>query len=337
MLAQRRRRWLHRTERKWTAEVAPTLVAGVAAVADTAWRTEAVVFTSTSVAIATVTRPGCEQRFIVKVPWSVESAERVRRHARVLTALRTDRRVDSLRPIMPRQVGQGSVGGHYYCVEQALAGVSASTMALRPAPRAALLRAAARLIGDLHARTHQQTLLDGATVEAWVDTPLRRIERFSRGRRSRNRLRDAVGRLRDELMTALVGRTVRTAWIHGDFWPGNLLMAPATAQVTGVVDWDCASAHQLPLHDLLHLHVLTRRLARGDELGDVVVHALRGGIDQALDVPAGEVASWLDGIPQRSAVLLYWLRHVLLFMDSEGHHDNPRWLRGNVEHVLGNV
>ena len=107
--------------------------------------------------------------------------------------------------------------------------------------------------------------------------------------------------------------------------------------MTGIVDWDQAAARQLPLHDLLHLHVLARRLARGDELGEIVVHALRHGIDRTLDVPADEAADWLDGIPPRPALLLYWLRHVLLFIDSEGDHDDPRWIRGNVERVLVNV
>jgi aminoglycoside phosphotransferase (APT) family kinase protein len=130
---------------------------------------------------------------------------------------------------------------------------------------------------------------------------------------------------------------VRTSWIHGDFWPGNLLSAQPGGLVTGVVDWDCASDQQLPLHDLLHLHVFTRRLTRGDELGHIVVRALRSGIGDALGVSAGEVATWLDGVPQRPAVLLYWLRHVLLFIDSESHRDKPYWLRANVEHVLVNI
>jgi aminoglycoside phosphotransferase (APT) family kinase protein len=329
--------WLRRAERRWTAAVAPRLVAGVTAAGDAGWRTEALAFTSTSVAVATVTRPGATRSFVVKVPWTAEGAEGLRRQAAVLAMLRRDSRLPSLRPVLPRCVGQGEVEGRYYCVEEALPGVPANAIMLRRTGRAALLGAATRVIGDLHARTREQTLLGGAAVEAWVDAPVRRLEAFAATRPQRDRLLDAVWRLREELTATLVGRTVSTSWIHGDFWPGNLLAAPPGAQVTGVVDWDRAAARQLPLHDLLHLHVLARRLARGDELGDVVIRALRQGIDEALGVPAGEVAAWLDGIPQRPALLLYWLRHILLFIDSEGDHDNPRWLRGNVERVLVNV
>ncbi|WP_446220876.1 hypothetical protein [Micromonospora sp. IBHARD004] len=78
-------------------------------------------------------------------------------------------------------------------------------------------------------------------------------------------------------------------------------------------------------------------MAGGEELGEAVVRALRRGIGEALDVPAREVAAWLDTVPQRAALLLYWLRHILLFIDSEGDHDNPRWFRGNVDRVLVNV
>jgi aminoglycoside phosphotransferase (APT) family kinase protein len=335
-LLERRTRWLHRPEREWAGEIAPRLVTAVAA-ADADWRTETVDFTSTSLAVVTVGCPGSLRRFVVKVPWTAHGAESLRRQADVLASLHHDLRLCGLHPLMPRCIEQGEVDGRYYCIEEALQGVPASAVMARRARRTPLLAAATRIIGDLHARTREVTLLDRATVEAWVHAPLLRLEAFSAGQRHRNLLLGAIGRLRGELDSALAGRTVHTSWIHGDFWPGNLLAARSGTDVTGVVDWDGASPRQLPLHDLLHLHVFSRRLARGDELGDVVVRALYGGIGEAIDVPSGQVATWLDDIPQRSAVLLYWLRHVQLFIDTEGHHDNPRWLRANVERVLVNV
>jgi aminoglycoside phosphotransferase (APT) family kinase protein len=332
-----RTHWLHRSERQWAGRVAPLLAANVMADPDAAWRTEKVIFTGTSVAVVTVARLGSAQRFMVKMPWTAEGVTGLRRQADVLATLQLDPRLHTLRAVMPRCVWQGEIDGRYCCIEEALPGVPASAMVLQRERRAALLRNSTRLIGDLHVRTREQTLLDDAAVEAWVDAPLRRIEASIAIRPGRDRLIDAANRLREELTIALLGRVARTAWIHGDFWPGNLLSAPSGAHVTGIVDWDCASVRQLPLHDLIHLHAFSLRLTYGDELGDIVVRALRSGIVETLGVPAGEVAGWLDGIPQRSAVLLYWLRHVLLFIDSENHHDNPRWLRANVERVLANV
>ncbi|MEV6925032.1 aminoglycoside phosphotransferase family protein [Dactylosporangium sp. NPDC051485] len=330
-------RWLHREERRWTAAAAPRLVAGATSIRNTGWRTETVSFTSTSVAVATVIRSGSPDRYVVKVPWTAAGAASLRRQATVLAMLRQDPRLPNLRPVLPRCLAQGTIEGRYYCVEEALPGVSAMGLMVRRAWRTMLLRAATGLISDLHARTGEQTVLDRSTVRAWVDAPLRRLEEFALTLSQPPRVVDAVGRLHEELIAVLVGRTVRVSWIHGDFWPGNLLAAPPGGQVTGVVDWDCATPGQLPLHDLLHLHVLARRLTGGDELGDIVVRALHRGIEETLDVSARDVDAWLDTIPQRAALLLYWLRHTLLFIDSEGDHDNPRWLRGNVERVLVSV
>jgi aminoglycoside phosphotransferase (APT) family kinase protein len=329
--------WLHREERRWTAAVAPRLVADATSTWDTGWRTETVIFTSTSVATATVVHSRSPQRYVVKVPWTAAGVEGLRHQAAVLATLRQEPRLPGLRPMLPRCVGQGEIAGRYYCLEEALPGVPAGPLMVRRTRRAAVLRAATTAIGDLHAHTRTQTVLDRPAVLAWVDTPLRQLEEFGLTRPQPTRLLDAVGRLREELVGVLVGRTVHVSWIHGDFWPGNLLAAPPTGQVTGIVDWDCAASGQLPLHDLLHLHVLARRLAGGDELGDIVVRALHRGIDQTLGVPVGEVAGWLDTIPERAAVLLYWLRHILLFIDSGGDHGNPRWLRENVERVLVNL
>ncbi|SIM50463.1 phosphotransferase family protein [Micromonospora cremea] len=329
-------RLLHGRERSWTAAVAPRLVAQATATDNTRWRTETVAFTSTSVAVATVRCRATGCRYVVKVPWTDQAVEGLRRQAEVLDLLGSNQRLPDLRSLLPSCAAQGEVEGRYYCVEGALRGVAASGLMLRRTRRAALLASASRVIRDLHQRTRERTLLDRDAVADWVDAPLRRLEKYVATHPRRDRLLDTVWRLREELLAALVGRTVSISWIHGDFWPGNLL-ATSSGEVTGIVDWDRAAARQLPLHDLLHLHILARRLARGDELGEIVVHALRHGIDRTLDVPAAEAASWLDGIPPRPALLLYWLRHMLLFIDSEGDHDDPRWIRSNVERVLVDV
>ena len=334
-LARRRTVWRHRAEREWAARIAPQLVGRVAPDAD--WRTEKADFTSTSVAVVAVFSPGSARRFVVKVPSTEQGAARLRRQAGVLADLRRDPRLGPLHRLMPRCVEQGEVDGRYYCVEEALSGVPAHAVMQRRWSREVFLPAATRVIGELHARTREEVRLDDATVHAWVHAPLRHLAASSAGKYRADVYVDGIRRLRDELDRSLAGRTVRSSWIHGDFWPGNLLTSRQGTDVTGVVDWDGASARQLPLHDLFHLHIFSRRLASGVELGDVVVHALHGGIDEAIGVPVGQIATWLDDIPPRTAILLYWLRHIVLFFDMEGHHDNPRWLGANVRHVLASV
>ncbi|HET8684578.1 MAG TPA: aminoglycoside phosphotransferase family protein, partial [Micromonosporaceae bacterium] len=321
------RRWGLR--RAQIARAAPRLVGEAGAAGR--WRTDRVTVTSTGVAVAVVGCRSTGRRLVLKMPYTSEGAQRLDRQAEVLTALHADPRLDGWRSVAPRHLGHGEAGGRPYWVEEAVAGRSPSAALLRGGRDGEVLDTAATLVAGLHARTGEQRLLDRATVEAWVEQPLRRIEAYCTGR-ARARLLEAAGQVRAELSAALAGRTVRACWIHGDFWPGNLL---ASGRVTtGVVDWDQAGAGQLPLHDLLHLHVMARRMTAGDELGGVVVRALREGVTAAVGVGPDRVASWLGGIPPRPAVLLYWLRHVSLFIDSEGHRDNPRWLRGNVERVL---
>jgi aminoglycoside phosphotransferase (APT) family kinase protein len=225
--------------------------------------------------------------------------------------------------------------GRSYWVEEALIGTPVTAAVLRQQGGESLLDDAIGFIGDLHHRTSEWTYLDDDTVWEWVEQPLCRIEAYVTARPRAGQLMEPLGWLRSELTNTLAGRKVRTCWIHGDFWPGNLLAWGSV--VSGVVDWDRAAAHQLPLHDLLHTYFFARRLATGEELGDLVARALRGGIGEAVGLPANRVTAWLGGIPPRSAILLYWLRHISLFIDSEGHRDHQRWLAGNIDHVLGHV
>jgi hypothetical protein len=60
-------------------------------------------------------------------------------------------------------------------------------------------------------------------------------------------------------------------------------------------------------------------------------------VPEAIGVRAGLVDAWTDGIPPRAALLLCWLRHATLFLDSDGHRDNRYWLGSNVDKVLLHV
>jgi hypothetical protein len=334
-LARQRRLGRQRGPRRsWLFQTAPELVAvAVPAVGKAVWQTERVAFTSTLVAIAVVSCDVTQRRAIVKMPCTPEGVETLRRQDDVLAALHADPRSTHWRRLVPRNLGRGEVQGYPYWVEEALPGTPVTAAMLRRRRDGCVLDAAVRLIDELRVSTSERKVLDEGTAQEWVERPLRRVEESDAVRTSR--FVAAIGCLRTELTSALVGRTVNTSWIHGDFWPGNLLIRGR--RVTGIVDWDRASPHELQLHDLLHAYAFSRRLVTGQELGEVVVEAMQRGIADAIGIPADRVACWLDGIPERSAVLLYWLRYISFFIDSEGHRDNPRWIRGNVDRVLANI
>jgi aminoglycoside phosphotransferase (APT) family kinase protein len=334
MLGPATRQWRHQSELRWVAAVAPRLLSHVEGIPEDGWRTEAVKWTGTSVAVAVVAHQRSTRRLIVKVPAGADGAANLRRQVHVLLALARDPRLQDWRAVVPHPVHQGEVDGKYYCIEEALPGEQGALLLRRGRRAWALLDASAQLIDGLHSRTAQERPLDEAAVEAWVNLPLRRLEQLARAHGRGGELRAGVERLRRELSGSLLNRTVRLSWIHGDYWPGNILASTQSRRITGIVDWDQAAADQLRLHDLLHLHLYARCLRRGEELGEVVIEALRAGVPEAIGVRADRVDAWIDGIPPRASLLLYWLRHVTLFLDSDGHRDNRYWIRTNIENVL---
>jgi hypothetical protein len=330
-------RWRRLPELRWAARVAPRLVAGLEEGRQAEWRTEAVTCTETSVAVVMVAHRIYDRRLVVKIPATAEGSASLKRQVRTLSAIAEDPRLQDWEAALPWTVHEGEVDGRYYCVEEAVPGEQAARLMMRGGHPSALLDASARLIDGLHSRSSQERRVDDAAIEAWVDRPLRRLERFAFSRRRCPALLGGVKRLRDDLAGSFLGRTMRLSWVHGDFWPGNVLAWPESSRITGVVDWDQAEPQQLRLHDLLHLHLYARRVRRAEELGDIVVDALAAGVPMVIGLSADLVDDWTDGVSSRSGLLLYWLRHVTLFLDSDGHRDNRYWLHHNVEKVLLHV
>jgi hypothetical protein len=336
-ILQRAARLRRLPELRWAAGVAPRVLAGLEGAPETAWRTETVTWTGTSVVVAVVAHRSRNRRLVVKIPATVEGSASLKRQVRALSSIADDPRLRDWEAALPWTVREGEVAGRYYCVEEAVPGEETAGLILRNGRASALINASARLIDGLHSRTVLEMPVDDAAIEAWVDRPLRRLERFAVTHRRRDELLAGVDRLRDNLVGSFRGRTVRRSWIHGDFWSGNVLALSGSGRITGVIDWDQAEPRQLRLHDLFHLHLYARRVRCGEELGDIVVGALTAGVPKVIGVPASVVDAWTDGVAWRAGLLLYWLRHVTLFLDSDGHRDNRYWLRNNVEKVLLHV
>ncbi len=252
------------------------------------------------------------------------------------TACNADPRVAGWTTLMPRVVAEGALGGHAYFVETALPGVAASRLVRDEQVRRRLLPVAAGTIAELHARTAVATRVDDAILDRWIDGPAEGIARLlERWHATGPDSRAALDALRRELRAWLLDGDVSTGWIHGDFWPGNILVDPGGARITGLVDWTEASDEQLAIHDPLDLIMLTRWLVAGREIGDTV-HALLSD-DCVDDVERSVLAAC--GVPpstwqreRRPMVLLAWLRHVSNASPVDG--GQRRWVRLNVTRVL---
>jgi thiamine kinase-like enzyme len=184
----------------------------------------------------------------------------------------------------------------------------------------------------LHRATATKRQCGSRELERWVDDHVRALT--ARARRRDPRLE----RVREELHGALRGRTFATCWIHGDFWPGNLLFARGGRELTGVVDWEAAAPDELALHDLLHLLLYVRRLQTGRELGQLIIELLRGRRwteQERRVIDACGPDDLLLG--EREAVLLYWLRHAAFHVRQQGPSPGYRhrlWEIRNVQRVL---
>src|SRR5205807_2642032 len=160
------------------------------------------------------------------------------------------------RELLPRPVAAGDLGGQPYRVDAVLAGCPPAVNGRASKGFAT----AASAISVLHEATAASVVADRALVERWVDVHVTEL-----AQRAPRRAGVAVRleRLREELHAALIGRTFRVGWIHGDYWLGNLLFDEAegtSPRPTGIVDWETAAPLEHPIHDVLHLLLYTRRL-----------------------------------------------------------------------------
>jgi len=327
------RGWRSRRRLAAVCEVIPEVLARIGvssspgsgahlAVTSTAW-------SGTGVAVAKVALG--EDALVVKLP-SRQAAPGLHGAAEAMRRLRADPRVGDFARFVPTPLGDGEIDGQPYAVERALPGVAADLVLLSiPHARESIVRAAAAAISELHQRTARTVTVDAATRAAWVDRPAEVVARVSSAP-------DRVEALAAEVGTAFEGRCVVVSWIHGDYWPGNLLVMPGTDAIVGIVDYEWATPDALPQHDLLHLLVYTRMLIEGVELGVVVRALLQGArwtpaeqrlIDEAST--AGQAQVGMD----RSMLLLFWLRHVSLSLRQSPHYARDRiWMTRNIEYVV---
>ncbi len=299
--------------------------------------------TSTGLAVfvlAPIGEPPCA---VIKVPMTPSAARGLQRETAILAALHDEQRLGRWREFLPRPCAHGSVRGQPYRVDAALRGRRVREVMAGAGGHRTLLNVAADAIDGLHQSTAATLPGSVDVAELWVDPHLRELARHA-GRRRAMTLR--LERLRDELHDALAGNTFTAGWIHGDYWLGNLLFSGAgsTRYVpTGIVDWDASAPRELPLHDLLHLLLYTRRLNSGRELGHIVRgHLLGGGWSAEERVVLDRHATWhLDrALSERHAVLLYWLRQVAMHARQQsppvGYHYRL-WERRNVLTVLASL
>ena len=266
-----------------------------------------------SIVVKATTRPGA-------------ACSLTRQHA-ALAELHALDTLGAWRALLPRPLAQRGDGELRVVVETALRG--------RPATAASgehMLCELIESIRPLHERTSNIVTVDEQCLVRWIDAPvapLASLDALTPGQRA------TLEGLRDRLRGELGGAQLQTSWIHGDFWPANVLVDGQSVP-SGIVDWDRAAAGELALHDLLHTLLYSRKLLARRPLGEVVAQQLRAPVWSSAECRAlGQLSGDIEQLTDASAVALYWLRHVAEnLLRDPAYATNAAWLRGNVLPVL---
>ena len=324
-------------------DLLPSILREVVAQSDaaeaTGWVLHASHLSGTQVVVMMVGPPGQPPAAVVKIPSTSEGVASQRREAEALAALRSEPSLGELAALIPGRLAEGEVAGIAYTVERAVPGVEGRVLLGDPAMRDRVVAAAAGVIRRLHRATARAAVVDDELLERWVSSRVRLLAPATRNA-------PALERLERLLRRAWEGRSIDVAWVHGDYWPANVIFdrestpgsdvatGSGALEVAGIIDWEWAAARELPAHDLLYLVLHMRMLTEGRELGPVVQSLLvangqlLGPAERELLEPAGVSAD-------RETLLVVWLRHLAYNLtQSPGDARNWVWTSRNVDSVL---
>jgi aminoglycoside phosphotransferase (APT) family kinase protein len=311
----------------------------LASIGEPTWRTRRVISVDVARAVIAVGPPSSSAPAgVVKISRSRHAAAIMVRERTVLSQLRTDARLGDLRALLPDELAWGRIGDQSFVVESALPGIDARSVLDDSQLSGRLASTALDVAAALHERTSRTVTVDRDLLARWVEEPLRRIARLG-GAHPRIALHTRTLQELGETMTrALLGRRMVLSWLHGDFFPGNILVSPDATSVTGLVDWDLAADDELPALDATHFVIGAHLLRSRSELGKTVIRLLdhdgftsreRATIEAELSRSGGEELSL------REAVILTWLRHIGWNLQKSAHFSGHRmWVKANVESVL---
>lgn len=262
-------------------------------------------------------------------------------HQKMICAiLQADTRLGEWRRLLPNLLYEGQFQGRPYWIVERLPGISAAEVMQDPAKRQIILRNAFETLDRLHRRTVIEAEVDGKLLEKWVINPLQNI-RNSTLMRYHHQGHYLLDRLESQLSETLCCQRLAIGWIHGDYWPANILVTPDGRKVTGIVDWDLSQPKSLPSLDLVNMLVSTRRLEEGSELGEILADILnQDAWREHEQVFWAQAAQSMDGkFPQiRESLLIFWLQHLNANLEKKQNHlINPIWAYNNFVRVLNSL
>lgn len=246
----------------------------------------------------------------------------------------------AVQPLVPRTIAWGQFEDCSYQLETAIPGEAVGRQ-LQAAELSSLVRFAADALLTLQVNTRQQCIVDEPLFERLAGRHLSGIRTTAMARPNSADLCEYIDRTESELRELLLSLELPVTWIHGDYWPGNLLFCRNGAvRLSGIVDWDRASSSDLPLHDLLHLIAYSRKLHQPGSLGYHIESGLLPGAYMAdelrlLEESCRQLGVELTSDLLRGMTIIYWARFVAEHLARyPGSAANRHWFDENVSRVL---
>jgi hypothetical protein len=146
--------------------------------------------------------------------------------------------------------------------------------------------------------------------------------------------RDRLQRVYGYWHRTFAGRELSLGIVHGDFSIKNILVDPATQQVSGVIDWDLADFFAPPLLDVLHFFVRTDARSFQEAPPAIALRLIQNqeGLHHNLFRQA-ETQHGYQAQDWPAIVLLYWLFRMRGYLGSSKNAD-AKFLRRQVFDVL---
>lgn len=304
----------------------------------TAHVTSALITRSDVVVLMLSSSPAATPTQVLKLPLTADAERSTTQHRQVVTTLHGMPMLRSFYALVPRALAWGAFEDQIYYLETAIAGEVASDLVRRRAEPASFKHEAVRAIRQLHLGTAQRRVVDTAAFARLAGDDLGSLYQQSERWPVPTLMRDALQSLEALLRRRLVGLDLPFGWIHGDYWPGNMLVQPGG--LSGIIDWDRAMPNQLPLLDILHLLAYVRKMQQRTELGEEIVnYLLPAAFEQPERALIDETLTYY-GLPKdaefwRAASYLYWLRFAAANLARYPRlQTDTFWLSKNVINVL---
>jgi aminoglycoside phosphotransferase (APT) family kinase protein len=334
-------------QRHWgsVSKLVPTILFTIPAIGPApspiTWQPKYVIRNASEVTLITLGPIACPPVAVLKLPQTDCAAAGLRRQSAVLAELHSNHRLGHFRALLPTLLAEGKISGQPYFVETMLPGCTALNTLSTTTTCTRFQVSAAAAISEFHQRTASSVTVDQGLLQRWVDGPLCLVERVTGAHGQNQRNQEAIHRLSDELHHALAGHTLTVSWVHGDFTPGNILVTPDGASVTGIIDWDHSASKELPQLDLVLLLLSTRILVQRRELGDIIRELLidnRWTAQERALLDNAHLALPGDALEVRPVVLLTWLRHVASNLSKSADYARHRlWVSKNIDGVLSHL